>query len=111
RALQRVVVHEHDLAVGSELRIELEHAIAVLPARVQRHDRVLGREPPGATMGDGPRIGPAARCHSCARSGKRAARFSRKCATPSLKSARPKLASIAASATDIASGKPCKSAA
>src|SRR5690606_28120161 len=107
----RVVVHEHHLAVGRELRIELEHAIAVAPARVQRHDRVLGREPPGAAVGDVPGIGPGGRAHSCTRSGKRAARFSRKCATPSLKSGRPKLASIAASAADIASGKPCTSAA
>ena len=58
RALQRVVVEQERHAVGAELDVALEGAVAVARADAKRGQRVLRRQLAGAAVGDPQRVGP-----------------------------------------------------
>ena len=58
RALQRRVVQQERHAVGGELHVALEGAVAVRRADPKRRQRVLGRELAGAAVRDPARKGP-----------------------------------------------------
>jgi ABC-type sugar transport system ATPase subunit len=55
---QRRVVHQEGHAVGRELHVALDHAVAVLRAEAERRQRVLRRQLAGAAVRDPARIGP-----------------------------------------------------
>ena len=57
-ALAACVVHQEGHAVGTQLDVAFEHAVAVLRTQAERRQRVLRRQLAGAPVGDPAGVGP-----------------------------------------------------
>jgi hypothetical protein len=58
-SIERVVVQQEGLIVCGELRVELNHPVTVLDARIKPRERVFRRELAAAPVRHEPRVRPA----------------------------------------------------